>query len=84
MCEAMISGLVPISSWSTAIPEFVSHNLNGILTKTSAEITEAIEFLYQNPKHFSTLSENASNYIINKAGVEKVINEELKFISSHI
>lgn len=82
MCEAMMSGLVPITSRSTAIPEFVTQNNTGILTRNSTEIAEAIEFLYQHPEHFSMLSKNAHNHIINKAGVDKVIDEELEFIAA--
>lgn len=79
MCEAMSSGLVPITSDNTAIPEFVD-NSNGILTKNSKEIARAVEELYYNPQYFLSLSKNSAESIFNKCNSKEIINKEIKLI----
>ncbi len=84
MCEAMMSGLVPISSYSTAIPEFVSDNIDGLLTRNSHEIAKKILFLYDKPEIFLQMSLTAHENILKKAGNEITISSELKYIHSLI
>lgn len=80
MCEAMSSGLVCIASNNTAIPEFLSPNC-GILTNNKPyEIAEAIKYLNENSNYFESMSKNARLEIIDKAGFEKTIKEELDLI----
>lgn len=81
MCEAMSSGLVPITSDNTAIPEFVENNKTGFLTKNSNEIANAIIKVYEKPQLFSEISSNASNYIEMKCGIEQTILRELELIN---
>ena len=84
MCEAMSSGLVPISSNITAIPEFVTHNYSGLLAKPEdpVDIADMIERLFFNSSLFKKLSKNASESIQEKCSQEVVINKELELILS--
>jgi glycosyltransferase involved in cell wall biosynthesis len=83
MCEAMSSGLVVISSYNTAIPEFVTHNFSGLLTDNRAHtLAKMIEELVMNPDKFKTISRCASSEIIKKAGIKSVVENEIKLISS--
>lgn len=80
MCEAMSSGLVPITSNNTAIPEFASAS-DGYLTNNSPEsIVNSIEELYFNPDIFLTKSKNSSVSINQKCNSNIVIAGELIFI----
>lgn len=81
MCEAMASGLVPVTTNSTAIPEFVQDKENGILTNSSHEIVSALLFLEKNEKIFLHISENARESIIKKCELDKVTEVELSIIT---
>lgn len=80
MCEAMSSGLVPVTSDNTAIPEFVKNKFSGILAKSARELADAIEFLYNNPSVFAELSRNAANSIRERCDINKVIQKELSLL----
>jgi L-malate glycosyltransferase len=80
MCEAMASGLVPITSNNTAIPEYVTGNESGILTNNSNQIAAALEFLLSNPAKFSSLSINASQTIRQVCDIKIITEKELKII----
>lgn len=80
MCEAMSSGLVPITSNSTAIPEFVNDGVSGYLTNNADEIAEKIKQLFKDPKVFSEMSKNASHEINMKCGLDETILKELELI----
>ncbi|MGG3476893.1 glycosyltransferase family 4 protein [Peribacillus frigoritolerans] len=82
MCEAMSSGLVPISTDITAIPEFVKHDVSGLLTKPESptDIADAIERLYYNSDVFLRVSKQASQSIREKCAVDVVIKRELEII----
>ncbi|WP_058308668.1 glycosyltransferase family 4 protein [Gracilibacillus massiliensis] len=84
MCEAMSSGLVPLSSNITAIPEFVEHNHSGLLANPEdpVDIADNIERLFFNESLFQNLSQNASESINDKCSQEVVINKELELILS--
>lgn len=81
MCEAMSSGLVPISNNITAIPEFVQSNC-GILSRAEdyKGMAGGIEYLYKNPDKFIEMSSNASKYIQKKCGKSEVITKEVELI----
>ncbi len=82
MCEAMCSGLVTISSENTAIPEFITNNVSGILTDNSPhKIAQSIEWIYNNPEEFERISRASSLEIIEKAGIKSVVNREVKLIA---
>jgi glycosyltransferase involved in cell wall biosynthesis len=82
MCEAMSSGLVPVTSYSTAIPEFVTNNTSGILTHSPDEIADAIESLYNNPEKFESLSRGASDGMRNLCDIKGIIKKELLIIEN--
>lgn len=79
--EAMSSGLVPIASNCSAIPEFVDEN-SGILipAESYVELADAIENLYNNPDLFMKLSEGAAKRVISQCSKEHTIDKELKLI----
>lgn len=82
MCEAMSSGLVPISSNVTAIPEYVIHKETGLLAESESptSIAYQIERLYYNKNLFEKISYNSAKSIREIANVNVVINQELEVI----
>ena len=82
MCEAMSSGLVPITSPNTAIPEFVIDKQTGFLGRSPIEIADAIEYLYREPERFLIISKQASISIKTICGVERVIAKETELIEA--
>lgn len=82
MCEAMSSGLVPITSDNTAIPEFVDDGISGFLTKSSHQISDRIEDLYYRPEFFLEMSRAASRKVRKNCSSENVIKRELSLLSS--
>ena len=79
MCEAMSSGLVPITSNNTAIPEFVTHKFNGLLCKNNAsDFANALDFINKNPSLFVKMSLNAGKSISRKCGNNNILAHELK------
>ncbi len=79
MCEAMSSGLVPVVSDNTAIPEYVCGDC-GYLCEGPDEMAKAIIELVENPKIFKEKSETASSYIRQKCAGEVVLGEEVSLI----
>jgi len=84
MCEAMSSGLVPVTSNSTAIPEYAENNVSAFLTNSAREIAEQIEYLYQYPTEFRRVSENARKQIMAKCSFEFIIQKEISVMKSMI
>jgi UDP-N-acetylglucosamine 2-epimerase (non-hydrolysing) len=84
MCEAMSSGLIPISSNNTAIPEFVTHQQTGYLTNSSQEIADTIKMLYYNPSEFLKVSQCAALSIIQKSGSGVVIKKEMNMMLNEL
>ena len=82
MCEAMSSGLVPVTSNNTAIPEFVHHNVSGILTNQPDEIADALEDMFQHPEKFTQMSYNASKSIKELCNIKIISKQELDIIES--
>ena len=80
MCEAMSSGLVPVTSKNTAIPEFVKDKEDGYLTNNYKELAQSIEELGNNEKVFLEMSKNASQHIKEKCGRNIVIAKEIELI----
>ncbi|MES9685864.1 glycosyltransferase family 4 protein, partial [Gottfriedia acidiceleris] len=82
MCEAMSSGLIPISNDLTAIPEFVEHNRSGLLARPEdyVHMADLIERLYYNPEVFTRISRDAATDIRNKCDVEVVISQEIALL----
>ncbi|MDY0257241.1 glycosyltransferase family 4 protein [Gudongella oleilytica] len=78
MCEAMSSGLVPISSNNTAIPEYVNNLRTGLLSVNKPlEVAKNIERLIDDENLFLELSYNASTDIQSKCSSGVVIKKEI-------
>lgn len=82
MCEAMSSGLVPVSNNITAIPEFVTHQKTGLLAypESGKSLASQIEKLYLDKQLFMNLSRNAASEIRKIADESVVIKQELDVI----
>lgn len=81
MCEAMSSGLVPVVSNNTAIPEYVKNDF-GYLCNTSEEMATAIINLVENKEMFQEKSKKASEFIQAKCAIDVVLKEELELLNS--
>ena len=79
--EAMSSGLVPVASNVTAIPEFVDENC-GILVpgEDPQAVADAIKRLYYDPELFLRLSEGAAKRVRGQSSSENTIDKELRLI----
>ena len=79
--EAMSSGLVPITTEITAIPEFVDEK-SGILTppEDGIAIADAIERLYHDKQLFQSLSKSASQRVRLQTASEIIITKELQIM----
>ena len=77
MCEAMCSGLVPVTSRSSAIPEFVEDGETGFLTDSSAGLADAMLRLQRDGELFARMSAQASQSIREKCAIESVIGDEI-------
>lgn len=82
MCEAMSSGLVPITSSKTAIPEFVSETEGFLTNNKPSSIVKAIDILYHNPKLFEKMSYNSSIKMKKICGKESTILKELELVNN--
>ena len=81
MGEAMSSGLVPIASNNTAIPEFLDQQC-GYLTNSVDEIVQAIETLVQDPDRFIRMSNAAAQRVRNQCSSDLVLSQELDLITA--
>ena len=79
MCEAMSSGLVPITSDNTAIPEFVNKKC-AFLTQSPFDIAQAIKRMYFDENLFIQMSKNASEHIKAISGNKFVIKKEISML----
>lgn len=84
MCEAMSSGLVPITSDNTAIPEFVDKDKEGMLCDNGniESFVEAYERLYYDADLFIKMSESASKRVQAQCSMENTINKEIQITNS--
>lgn len=79
MCEAMMSGLVPVTSNNTAIPEYVDSSC-GYLANNYKELALAIKEMYYNKELFLEKSKNSHNFIKEKCSPSTVTKLELDLI----
>lgn len=80
-CEAMASGLVPISSYNSAIPEYMTHGMSCLLTDNDPlNVAAALLRLADDEALFARLSVGAARSIREKAGIDRVIDQELALI----
>jgi len=79
--EAMSSGLVPITTNITAIPEFVDDSCGMVVEPENPQaLADAIEYLYMNPDEFLKLSKSASERVENQCGLEQTVMKEIELI----
>ena len=79
MCEAMMGGLVPVTSNNTAIPEYCN-NEAGYLTNNSYELAEAIKEMYLNKKLFKIKSRKSHELAYKLCSSKNVISKEIDVI----
>lgn len=79
--EAMSSGLVPVTSYVAAVPEFIDSEcaIYDEIDEFGAIISGIIE-LYNTPSMFSIKSMNAANRVRQQSAREKIITNELSTI----
>lgn len=82
MCEAMSSGLIPVTTNNTAIPEFVTDRKTGCLTESAQEIADALFQLHERPDLFQTLSANTAQSIRELCAIDAVTAKELVLIEN--
>lgn len=80
MCEAMSSGLVPVTSNNTAIPEFVTDKETGFVTNNAQELVEAIELMFHQPDLFMKVSQQTSASLRKICSINYIIAKELNVI----
>ncbi len=81
--EAMSSGLVPITTSVTAIPEFVDGE-SGLLVpgEDYKAIADAVIRLVEDPSLFDKLSSGAAKRVRKQSSCKKIIDAEIKLITS--
>lgn len=82
MCEAMMGGLVPVTTRCTAIPEFVEDGSSGFLTADAEGLAAAIELLHADPETFLAMSRKAMASIRELAGLKGVVERELALVAA--
>lgn len=82
MCEAMSSGLVPISTDIAAIPDFVTDGETGLLAppESPLALADAVEELYFDSDLFRKLSVEAASSVREKCGRQSTTGRELQLI----
>ncbi|MFT3846471.1 MAG: glycosyltransferase family 4 protein [Lacibacter sp.] len=80
MCEAMSSGLVPITSNNTAIPEFVTDRETGFVTNSAKEVADAVEVMYHQPELFQKISAQTAASVKQICSLQTIVTKELKLI----
>ena len=82
MCEAMASGLVPVTTDIAAIPEFVKHRHTGLLAppEDATALADLIETLYYNPELFHRLSSTTARRVREQCGADATVRREIELI----
>lgn len=76
MCEAMCSGLIPITLDNTAIPEFLPDRR--LACKDLDDMEILLKQIIENPIEFSKISKKCSDYIVEKCGYNSTIIKEME------
>jgi len=79
MCEAMSSGLIPITLNNTAIPEFVPSGL-GLACNNEDEMVDKILEIVRNPEMFINYSKRVSQFINEKCSKENTTTKEINLM----
>lgn len=84
--EAMSSGLVPVSTAISAIPEFVSHGKSGLLAgpEDPDGLASCLDVLIDSPETFASLSRQAAVHAQELCGPEATTNREIELIQNPI
>ncbi len=82
MCEAMSSGLVPITSPIGGIPEYSTDGFSGFHIKTPQELAEKIEYLYLHPEEFLRMSASARGEVMGKINLPDTVKKEISLFHS--
>lgn len=82
MCEAMSSGLIPLTSRNTAIPEFIPMNAQNILcdNRSIDSFVKVYEKFYSNEKLFFQYSKSVSDYMKQICSEENTVEKEINLI----
>jgi hypothetical protein len=79
MCEAMMSGLIPITLYNTAIPEFLPDN-SLLICHSVDDMASLIERLISDPQLFVFLSKECSTFIKNKCDYMNTTKKEINLV----
>lgn len=80
--EAMASGLVPVTTSVSAVPEFVDDQCGMLVEPDNAcELAAAITYLYENPEEFSEKSEMAARRVRAQCDSVLIANKEISLFS---
>lgn len=77
MCEAMYTGMTVLSLKYAAIPEFISHQYNGLLAEDLNSLIDLLLLIFENPKKFSEISTNAHNSMQNSLKLKNIAKKDL-------
>lgn len=77
MCEAMASGLVPITLYNTAIPEFLPDDTR-LVCRNVSDMSKLIGRLLDNPHEFQELSKECSDFITQKCNFDSTVKKEIE------
>jgi N-acetyl sugar amidotransferase len=77
MCEAMASGLIPLTSPIGGIPEYASDTISSFQFNSAEEIAGKIEYLYNNPDVFLKMSRAARKEVEDKIDLSVTTSKEL-------
>jgi glycosyltransferase involved in cell wall biosynthesis len=79
--EAMASGLVPVTSGVTAVPEFVDQECGFLVPLDDAVgLAAAIETLYHDPARFERMSAAAAARVRKQSGPDLTAGRELELL----
>lgn len=81
MCEAMCSGLVPITLYNTAIPEFLPND-ERLVCRSVEEMKCLIIKLMEAPQLFMELSRICSDFVREKCGEENTTRREIALMAA--
>lgn len=79
MCEAMMSGLIPITLYNTAIPEFLPNNPL-LICHSVDDMVSLIDRLISDPQLFVSLSKECSAFIQNKCDYMNTTKKEINLV----
>jgi glycosyltransferase involved in cell wall biosynthesis len=79
-CEAMASGLVPVTSNNSAIPEFVRNGETGFLCASPSDMTSALLLLGSDQKLFARMSREAARSIRETVACDIIVPKELELM----